>query len=102
MADDWWTYTLDTFSIRVEATLMGPTPGSIALWAGAPSIILSSNKSEVTASIFFLFCLFFVIIDFLAAYIRNLSASIQVSSDQVLYVEQVDNLEQEEHFKQLW
>ena len=32
----WWTYTFDAFSIWVKATLMGLTPGSIALWGGAP------------------------------------------------------------------
>ena len=36
VTDDWCTYTSDASSIRVAATLIGRTPGSIALWAGAP------------------------------------------------------------------
>ena len=39
-------------------------------------------------------------VDFLAEYVHLLSARTQIFSDQRLQVEQVNNLEQEEHDKQ--
>ena len=35
----WWTYTLLSIYItHKDATQMGPTPGSTALWGGVPSV----------------------------------------------------------------
>ena len=59
---------------------MGLTSGSIALWGGAPIKRMSSDGSELTVSLFFLFSFFCFITDLFAEYVPRLSARIQVSS----------------------
>ena len=84
VTSNWWTYTLDTLSVSKQKPPWWVLPLAVKPCGVVfPSKVLSSDNSEVTASLLFLlFCLFPVITDFFAACVWRLSAVFQVSSDQ--------------------
>ena len=79
---------------------MGPAPGSKAMWDGAPTNEMLSDGSEAFRFLFLL-CLLFVITDFLVACGLLFSADNQTLCNHWLHEEHVEDLEHEEHDRQL-